>query len=88
MRVVVLGGGVVGTAAAWYLSKDGYDVTVLERHEDVARGTSQSNAGLVSPGDSTAWASPTALTTSARRTISSPARSMRKRPCSGRASGR
>ncbi|MCO5153545.1 MULTISPECIES: D-amino acid dehydrogenase [unclassified Shinella] len=63
MKVVVLGAGVVGTAAAWYLSKDGHDVTVLERHEDVARGTSQSNAGLVSPGDSTAWASPAALTT-------------------------
>lgn len=63
MKVVVLGAGVVGTAAAWYLSKDGHEVTVLERHEDVARGTSQSNAGLVSPGDSTAWASPAALTT-------------------------
>lgn len=63
MKIVVLGAGVVGTAAAWYLSKDGHEVTVLERHEDVARGTSQSNAGLVSPGDSTAWASPAALTT-------------------------
>ena len=28
-----------------------------------ARGTSQSNAGLVSPGDATAWASPAALKT-------------------------
>lgn len=63
MRVVVLGGGVVGTAAAWYLAKDGHEVTVLERHADVACGTSQSNAGLVSPGDSTAWASPAALAT-------------------------
>lgn len=63
MRVVVLGGGVVGTAAAWYLARDGHEVTVLERHADVACGTSQSNAGLVSPGDSTAWASPAALTT-------------------------
>jgi len=63
MRVVVLGGGVVGTAAAWYLAKDGHEVTLIERHADVACGTSQSNAGLVSPGDSTAWASPAALVT-------------------------
>ena len=63
MKIMVLGAGVVGTAAAYYLAKDGHDVTVVERHADSAMGTSQSNAGLVSPGDSTAWASPAALTT-------------------------
>ncbi|MDX8442136.1 D-amino acid dehydrogenase [Mesorhizobium australafricanum] len=63
MKVLVLGAGVVGTAAAYYLAKDGHEVTVIERHEAAARGTSQSNAGLVSPGDATAWASPAALKT-------------------------
>src|SRR5439155_25195073 len=63
MKVVVLGAGVVGTAAAYYLASDGHEVTVIERHEAAARGTSQSNAGLVSPGDATAWASPAALKT-------------------------
>lgn len=63
MRIMVLGAGVVGTAAAYYLARDGHEVTVVERHSNVAMGTSQSNAGLVSPGDSTAWASPTALAT-------------------------
>jgi D-amino-acid dehydrogenase len=63
MKIVVLGAGVVGTAAAYYLAADGHEVTVIERHEAVARGTSQSNAGLVSPGDATAWASPAALKT-------------------------
>ena len=38
MKVVVLGAGVVGTAAAWYLSKDGHDVTVLERPVAVIKG--------------------------------------------------
>ena len=63
MRIVVLGAGVVGTAAAYYLARDGHEVTVVERHRAPARGTSQSNAGLVSPGDATAWASPAALKT-------------------------
>ena len=40
MRITVLGAGVVGTAAAAYLAKDGHEVTVIERHESVARGTS------------------------------------------------
>ncbi|PWK64084.1 D-amino acid dehydrogenase [Aminobacter sp. AP02] len=63
MKILVLGAGVVGTAAAYYLARDGHEVTVLERHPAVARGTSYSNAGLVSPGDATAWASPAALKT-------------------------
>jgi D-amino-acid dehydrogenase len=63
MKVLVLGAGVVGTAAAYWLARDGHDVTVAERHERCAAGTSQSNAGLVSPGDAMAWASPAALKT-------------------------
>ncbi len=63
MRIAVLGAGVVGMAAAYYLAKDGHEVTVIDRHPEAASGTSRSNAGLVSPGDSTAWASPAALKT-------------------------
>ena len=63
MKILVLGAGVVGTAAAYYLARDGHDVTVIDRHAGPAEGTSKSNAGLVSPGDSTAWASPAALST-------------------------
>ena len=66
MKILVLGAGVVGTAAAYYLAKDGHEVTVIERHKMAARGTSYSNAGLVSPGDATAWASPDALKTFVR----------------------
>ncbi|TIN68036.1 MAG: FAD-dependent oxidoreductase, partial [Mesorhizobium sp.] len=33
MKVLVLGAGVIGTAAAYYLAKDGHEVTVIERHE-------------------------------------------------------
>lgn len=63
MKIVVLGAGVVGVAAAHYLARDGHEVVVVERHAGPAEGTSASNAGLVSPGDATAWASPAALRT-------------------------
>lgn len=63
MKIVVLGAGVVGTAAAYYLARDGHEVVVLERHPVAADGTSYSNGGFVSPSDATAWASPAALRT-------------------------
>lgn len=63
MKILVLGAGVVGTAAAYCLARDGHEVIVIERHAGAARGTSYANAGLVSPGDATAWASPAALKT-------------------------
>lgn len=61
MKVAVLGAGVVGVAAAYYLARDGHEVTVVERNDQPATETSYGNAGLVSPGDSYAWASPGAL---------------------------
>ena len=60
MRAIVLGSGVVGTAAAYYLARDGHAVTVLERREAPGLETSYANAGLVAPGHSYAWASPAA----------------------------
>ncbi|MGM7685084.1 NAD(P)/FAD-dependent oxidoreductase [Cytobacillus sp. Hm23] len=38
-EVLVIGGGVIGSAVAYYVSKSGYDVTVLEKGE-LASGTS------------------------------------------------
>ena len=58
MKVIVLGGGVVGTATAYYLARAGAEVTVLERKSGVALETSFANAGQVSPGYSTPWAAP------------------------------
>ena len=61
MKVLVLGGGVIGVATAYYLAEEGHEVTVIERNEQVASETSYGNCGLVTPGDSYAWASPEAL---------------------------
>ena len=60
MKVVVIGGGVVGVTTAYYLAKSGHQVTVVEKESDVATLASAGNAGLIAPGHSFAWASPTA----------------------------
>ncbi len=61
MKILVLGGGVVGVATAYYLAEDGHEVTVIDRQPRAASETSYGNAGLYTPGDSYAWASPEAL---------------------------
>ncbi len=58
MKVIVLGGGVIGVSTAYQLARAGAEVTVLERQDDVALETSFANAGQVSPGYSTPWAAP------------------------------
>lgn len=58
MKVLVLGSGVIGVTSAWYLSRAGMQVTVIDRQDDAALETSYANAGQVSPGYSTPWAAP------------------------------
>src|SRR5262249_57540966 len=45
MKVVVLGAGVVGTAAAWYLARAGHEVIVVERQGAAGLETSLANGG-------------------------------------------
>lgn len=63
MKVIVLGAGVVGVATAYHLAQAGCEVVVIDRQAAAASETSYGNAGLVTPGDSFAWASPAALKT-------------------------
>jgi D-amino-acid dehydrogenase len=58
MKILVLGGGVAGVTAAWWLLRDGHEVSVVDRQPAPAQEASQANAGLVAPGHSFAWASP------------------------------
>ena len=58
MHVIVLGSGVIGVSSAYYLAKQGAQVTVLDRQSGPAEETSFGNAGQISPGYSTPWAAP------------------------------
>jgi len=58
MKVVVLGGGVLGIATAYYCARAGHEVTVLERQPGPALETSYANAGEISPGYAAPWAAP------------------------------
>ncbi len=60
MRVLVLGGGVIGVTAAWYLAEDGHEVTVVERQAGPALETSFANGGQISASYAEPWANPDA----------------------------
>ena len=58
MKVVVLGAGVVGVTTAWYLAREGAEVTVLDRQAGPGLETSYANAGELSYGMTSPWAAP------------------------------
>ena len=58
MRVLVLGAGVVGVTAAWYLAQDGHEVTILDRHGGAGLETSFANGGQISASHAEPWANP------------------------------
>lgn len=61
MRVVVIGSGLMGVSTAWFLAKDGLDVTVLERADSAAQGASFANAGMLTPSMADPWNAPGTL---------------------------
>jgi len=60
VKVIVIGAGVVGVTTAYYLARSGHQVTVVEKESEAATLASAGNAGLIAPGHSFAWASPSA----------------------------
>ena len=58
MKIAVLGGGVIGVTTAYYLAREGHQVTVVDRQPSVALETSFANAGEISPGYASPWAAP------------------------------
>jgi D-amino-acid dehydrogenase len=60
MKTLVLGAGVIGTATAWYLSKRGHEVTVVDRRAGPGLETSFANGGQISASHAEPWANPEA----------------------------
>lgn len=60
MQILVLGAGVVGTTTAWFLSKQGHEVTVVDRQTKAAQETSFANGGQISVSHAEPWANPSA----------------------------
>jgi D-amino-acid dehydrogenase len=60
MKVLVLGAGVVGTTSAWFLSRLGHEVTVVDRQPVAGLETSFANAGQISASHAQPWANPSA----------------------------
>lgn len=56
-KVHIIGGGIIGLNSAWFLRKEGFEVTVIDR-TDLTDGTSHGNAGMVVPSHFMPLASP------------------------------
>ncbi len=58
MKIIVLGAGVIGITAAWFLNKKGYEVTVIDRQPNAGLETSFANGGQISVSHAEPWANP------------------------------
>ena len=58
MRVLVLGAGIAGITTAWFLAREGAEVTVVDRQFKPALETSFANGGHISASHTRPWANP------------------------------
>ena len=70
MKVTIIGGGVIGLCSAYYLQKEGYDITVIERG-DITDGCSFGNMGYMSPSHFIPLASPGIIAEGLKHMLSS-----------------
>lgn len=57
MKVVIIGGGIIGLSSAYYLSESGHEVTVIDK-TDISGNCSYGNAGYVCPSHFVPLATP------------------------------
>ena len=60
VRAIVLGSGLLGVSSAYYLSRLGHEVTVIDRQASPAAETSFANGGQISVSHAEPWANPSA----------------------------
>ena len=68
-RVIIVGGGVIGAACAYYLSASGRQVTIVERGA-FGKGCSHANCGFVCPSHVLPLAMPGAVSQSLKAMVS------------------
>ncbi|MDX2083645.1 MAG: FAD-dependent oxidoreductase [Rickettsiales bacterium] len=61
MKVIVLGAGVIGVTTAYFLARDGHDVTVLEKNFTCGLGCSYANGGQLSYSHIQPWSAKSSL---------------------------
>jgi len=61
MKIIILGGGVIGVSAAYILGSRGHEVEVIERQGECGRETSFANGGQLSYSHAEPWANPGVL---------------------------
>lgn len=60
MKIIVLGAGILGATSAWFLRRDGHDVTVIDRQPGAGLETSYANGSQISVSYAEPWATPSA----------------------------
>jgi D-amino-acid dehydrogenase len=60
-EVIVIGGGIIGLCSAYYLQKEGHQVTIIDK-SDISSGASFVNAGYITPSHFIPLASPGMIT--------------------------
>lgn len=58
MKALIIGSGLIGTTSAYFLSRRGWEVTVLDRQDGPGQETSFANGSLLTPSMPEPWNSP------------------------------
>lgn len=72
MKVIVLGAGVIGVTTAYFLAKNGHEVTVLEKNHSCAMGCSYANGGQLSYSHFEPWSAKASFPTFLAALLKSP----------------
>jgi D-amino-acid dehydrogenase len=58
VKALIIGSGLIGTTSAYFLSRRGWEVTVLDRQDGPAQETSFANGSLLTPSMAEPWNAP------------------------------